>query len=230
MADYRSGTRGNAIAILESGGGSYASQTVIGTIPGVIVTGAAGLCGTGIGYLRSTGDGSWLSFKAPGSDVWGEPTHVTESGGWLLEDGEDAKKWLALSVFVGHLLPGPTEAQIVIVDAYENSVSGADVTAAEAAAGDVVDREVSVGNFSDCTIYDVRIWLNPSADGSSYLELSADGVDWYAPTSEDDPDVIDLGDIVSFGSAPLHIRRTIPSAEPANQGLLAYICGSWNGY
>ena len=186
-----------------------------GTIPGVDVKAASGLCGTGIGYLRCESGGR-ISFKAPGSGSWGVGVVPPADGELILEDGADPNAWLHVDVFVDYLQPGYI-APVVFNNRYDNEVCPDDVTYEEAEDGDTAAFTVELYNAGPETRYGLLAWL---AAGVDYMEISDDGVSWVAPTTEET--ALELGDVVAAGSVTLHLRRTIPvatdpSLEVANQ-------------
>ena len=113
------------------------------------------------------------------------------------------------------------EARVFLADRYANGIGHDDVTAGEAAAGDVAEYELTVANDSSDTVCNILAWLDASAEGSAYLELSDDGVSWSSPTTE--PTGVALGNIVAAGSATLYARRTIPAAEPFDPAVLTHL-------
>ena len=190
--------------------------TAVGTIPGVVVNHAAAMNGPGAGVLRYDSDG--LAWKPPGESEYGEAVVVTD-GVYLLE-GADADKFLRVTVHADYLVVG-SEGRVFLADRYANGIDYDDVTAGEAAAGDVVGYQLGVANDSGGTVCNVLAWLDASAEGSAYLELSDDGVSWSSPTTE--PTGVALGNIVAAGSATLYARRTIPAAEPFDPAVLTHL-------
>ena len=71
---------------------------LIGTIPGVIPLLAAARNGPGSAMLQSTGDGTYIQWRAPGSMTSGTAILCATDGNYLLRDGEDANKWLRVQV------------------------------------------------------------------------------------------------------------------------------------
>ena len=73
---------------------------VVGTLPGVVPLLASARNGPGIGLMQSEGDdGTWLSWRAPGSTLYGTAVHCSPDGTFLLCDGEDPDKWIRVDVY-----------------------------------------------------------------------------------------------------------------------------------
>ncbi len=125
------GRRGDALR-LELAGVELRGLRAVGAIPGTLVLAAGGANGTGTGRLRSWGDGTFLSWQAPGSATPGPEALIPSDGDWILEDGEDRAKWIRLRVWTASLVAGPAEALVRLQDRY-----GAGVAADDQAAADV---------------------------------------------------------------------------------------------
>jgi len=193
------------------------------TLAGVAPLLAAARNGPGVGRIQSEGDGTWLSWRAPGSALYGTPVHCTPDGTFLLADGEDVDKWIRVDVYAAHLLPAAAEAQVFLADVYNNAVGQADLSAAEAQAGDVLEYELSLTNGDATPLHQVRVWLDAATAG---LELSLDGVIWFTPTSE----AAGIGWVLFAGGATetLYLRRTIAPEADFNPGVLNLIhLGFW---
>ncbi|MCP4249173.1 MAG: DUF11 domain-containing protein [bacterium] len=209
---------------LELFGGSVESLWVVTEFRGVAVRFAAGLNGPGVGRLRSTGDGTALSWRAPGSATFGVDVDCSADGEYVLCDGEDPDKYVRLEVWAAHLSPGSAAAAVVLRDVFGNAVGYSDVAAAEAAAGDVATYTITVRNASAAYMHRVLFWLDPSVVD---LEISPNGSAWSAPTTE--ATAITLGDLAPGATATLHLRRTISvgaDSDPDILNLLQYSCVS----
>jgi len=194
----------------------------VGTIPGVAVLTAAGRNGPGSGRLSSEGDGTMLRWRAPGSATAGEAVPVGD-GQYILEDGDDNDKWLRVQVYADQLLPSPTEGIVYLRDVYQSPVAQDDATASEAAAGDVTTYTLTLKNYNQTALSNVRVWIDPA---STQIELSADAVTWYTPYTE--AVALPLAEIAPAGTVTLHVRRTVPAAEPANTGILSHLCFAYD--
>ena len=197
---------------------------VVGAIPGVIPYLAAARNGPGTARIRSTGDGSVLSYRAPGSATWGSPMSAAVDGEYLLCDGEDADKWLRITVDVSFLTSGPAEARVLLTRLYDVGVADDDVTAAEASAGDVATYTITLENTSTVTLSHLRIWLDPT---TYWLEISDDGATWVTPASV--AAALALPDLAAGATDTLHLRRTLPAGSPPEPSILNQIHLSFCG-
>jgi len=191
--------------------------TAVGTLRGVIVTHAAAANGPGAGRLRCNSAG--LAWQPPGESQYGDAVDVS-AGGVFLVTGPSADKFLRVTVHADYLML-PSETRVLLADRYNNAIASDDVTAAEAAAGDVETHELTAANDGDETLYNVRAWLDPTAEATAYLEISANGSDWSSPTS--DPTGIELGDLPAGATVPVYLRRTIPAGEPYDPKVLTHL-------
>jgi hypothetical protein len=180
----------------------------VGTIPGVFVTYAAGANGKGTGYLASSGDGTRLAWKAPGSSCFGPDVQVGTDGSYLLEDELDRGKYVRVWVVTAFLQETPTQAEVYLDDIYNNGIGHDDVTAAEASAGDVVTYTLTMENKSAKVLWTPRFWLHSDTDN---LEIGDDGVAWVSPTTEST--ALELPDLAAGGTDILHVRRTIAASS-----------------
>lgn len=196
----------------------------VGTIPGVAVLAVAAANGPGVGQIRSVGDGTRLTWLAPGSAVFGTPVSVSADGLYLLEDGEDRNKWCRVQVFNAHLTPGPDQASVYMRGDHNTALADADVTDAQALAGDVSVFTVSMANHGNVVLSHLAVWIDPAVSG---LEISDDGVVWVAPTTESA--ALAFPDLVPGGSHTLHLRRTITAASPSATDVLNHIHARYDG-
>ncbi len=137
------------------------SVKTAGTLYGVAVLAVGGRNGTGTGYIRSKLDGTYLSWKAPGSSTWGNDVHALADGTYLLKDGEDIDKYVRVQAYADFLKPNPAEAAVHIVDRYANGVGHDDVTAGEATSGDTEDYSITLANDNYVGINNLKVWLKP---------------------------------------------------------------------
>jgi hypothetical protein len=189
--------------------------TVAGTVPGVVPLLAAARNGPGVARLRTSADAAAIAWQAPGAATWGEWVPVPADGEYHLP-AADLNCWLRVRVYTAHLVAS-AEAEVPLADRYTNAVAQADVTAEEAAAGDVLDYAPTLTNAGEAAMT-VRAWLDPAAVG---LEISADGLAWSAPTSESA--AIAVATLAPEASAALHVRRTISSGAESDPRVLNLI-------
>ena len=199
--------------------------TLVGTIPGVVPLLAAARNGPGVGRLQSEDDGTWLSWRAPGSATFGPAVHCSPDGTYLLRDGDDWDKWLRVAVYSAHLKPSAT-ADVSLGDCYSGGGAGADVTAEEAAAGNVSTREVTVRNASTGPIVNVRIWTDPTHDGRT--EVSLNNIDWSTPTTE--LSAVRIIEVAAAATATLYVRRTVAVGQAADPRELVHLNFSFDSF
>lgn len=138
------------------------SLYAVGTVDGVAVLRVAGANGPGTAVISYDGDGagnSRLAWRAPGSVTFGTWVDVSVDGDYLLDDGEDPRKWARVTVYGDYLPAAAAQASVYLADVFNNAIGSDDVTAAEAAAGSVETRTVSVTNASSVRADDVRAWI-----------------------------------------------------------------------
>jgi len=196
--------------------------TVLGTIPGVVPLAVAARCGPGLAHLRSTTAGR-ISFRAPSSSTWGPDVLCEADGTYLLEDGEDPDKWLRVLVYTSYLLAA-REAPVLLHDRYNTGVASDDVSAAEAAAGDVETYQLALANDGTAFLSQVTAWIDAATTG---IEISDDGITWVSPTTEAAGLAFDP--IAPGGSATLHVRRTIAASSPSDAAVLTHLHLAFSG-
>jgi len=198
--------------------------TAVGTVPGVVIAAVAARNGEGTGRLRC--DGDELQWQAPGSSTWGDVQFVdaVNDAEYLLEDGEDRNKWIRVDVYPDYLPDGAAEVGVTLTDVRENGISNDDVTASEAAAGDVTTHTVTVENVGTVTLSQIQVWL---ASGVTGLEISDDGSTWVSPASE--ASALALPDLAAGDTDTLHLRRTISASADSDAGVVNHLGLSFCG-
>ena len=204
---------------LEYSGSEFTELHRVGTVPGVAVLAVAARCGTGTARLKTSADGQSLAFQAPDSSNWGTFVDVSAGGSFIVEDGDDSDKWIRVQVYPSYLPSAPAESKIYLADVY-NDLGPDDVTAAEASAGDVATWQLALANDNVVDALEVKVWIDSAVSG---LEISSDGVNYYAPTSENHADVIEFSRIAAGGSATLYLRRTIAAGASSDPEVLHHI-------
>lgn len=195
----------------------------IGTIPGVAILAVAALNGIGAGQLRSVGDGTELQWRAPGSSNFGNRVQAGVDGTYMLTDGDNAGKWLRVQVYATYLL-GPSSAQVLLADRYDNNLAADDVTAAEASAGSVETYQITMENVTGITLAQPTLWLDAAV---ADLEISDDGAAWVSPTTE--LTGLLFPDLAPAGTDIFHLRRTITAGASADPDVLNHLNFSWFG-
>lgn len=182
----------------------------LGTIDGVKILVAAAMNGPGTGRLRSQGDGTLISWRAPGSTLFGTAVPCAVDGTYLLEDGSDRSKWVRVQVFATYLVTRATAAQVTLTERFGVGLADDDVTAAEASAGNTETYELVMSNDSPHALRDVKVWIDATVVD---LEISDDGAAWVSPTTE--AAALSFPDLPAGGTDTLHVRRTIGASEPS---------------
>lgn len=207
-------TRADALR-LESSSVEIVHLNAVGTIPGVVVLAVAARNEPGTGTIRSEGEGKTLSWRAPGSETFGDAVTLTADGDVLLEDGEDNDKWIRIEVHFTELAPGPASEGVLLGDVYNNGVASNDVNANRASTGHVFTYAVSMQNDGPFTLENIVVWVDSAVSG---IEISDDGVVWVSPTTEGT--ALSFPDLPPINSQVLHIRRTIGSGASSDPVVL----------
>jgi len=196
------------------------------TIPGVVLRAVAGRNGPGTGRIRSNGAaGTLLSWRAPGSSTFGPMVDAAAGGECLLSDGEDDDCWVRVEVYPDHLGTGPIGSPVHLGDLYNNHLGQADLSAAEATAGDVLEYEVTLENAGQVLwLSQIRVWLDAAV---SDLEISDDGIAWVSPTSE--AAALWMADLAPLASQTLYLKRTIGAAAGYDPDVLNHLRLSFFG-
>jgi len=202
------------------------SMKTVGTLYGVAVLAVGGRNGTGDGKIRSTQDGTYLSWKAPGSATWGAPVHAGADGTYLLLDGDDIDKYVRVQAYTDYLNPNPAESLVHIKDRYANGIGHDDVTAGEATAGDTTDYSVTIANDNYVGLSHVNFWLTPLSVANG-LWISDDNATWVQPVYE--ADALSLGNIAGNADTTLYIRRVIAAGAASNIYVLNELVYTFEG-
>ena len=180
------------------------------TIPGVILAddtdllGASPRNGAGKGALRS--EGTTLRWRAPGSTHFGPGAVKAADGYVLLEDGEDAGRFLRARVAASYLQTAPAEREIYLQEKWNGDFTN--VNAALALAGTTGDWLFILWNVCTAALSNIRAWIDPAV---SYLSISlAAGGPFTTPT--DEGSALDGGSLGADQTKDLWVRRTIPPA------------------
>jgi len=219
------GTRNNGLR-LQLSGSDVGGLRIIGTMPGIVVTGAAARNGPGQGLLISS-TGSQVAWQAPGSSIPGPAVNVSAGGAFLLEDGTDASCWLNILAYPAYL-PGSAQAAIALVDSY-NNVGPADVAAADALAGLVTTTEYTLHNSTAGIITSALMWIDNTASGYAELSISLDGTNFYTPYTSTDTHVLAWSSIAAGASVNVWVKRTIGASSASAPSILNMLQWQWNG-
>lgn len=186
--------------------------TAVGAPPGVVPLLAVARNGPGTGVLLCGED--TISWRAPGSETFGEEVDCSADGQYVVCDGEDADKWIRVGVYADYFVSG-SQADVRLAEVYNNAVAGDDVDAAEAAVGNVATFSISLVNASAGEIAGLAAWVDSETDAS--IEISADGVNWLRPESEEA--ALALLPIPAEDSIEFHLRRTITAGAASSTRL-----------
>lgn len=220
MPTYHAGQRSDQVRLLD-GAAEVQIHGIAGSVPGVTPLAAGGANGPGKGRLRQLADGR-LQWRAPSSSTFGAGVTVA-AGDFVLEDGTDAGAYLRVNVAPDFVVASPAEAEVHLQDVF-NALGPDDVTAAEAVAGAVETKELTLKNFGTAEARDLRVWIDPAVAG---LEISDDGVVWVNPTTLGT--ALNLGDLLGGASVSLHIRRTIGAGANSDPDVEHVIHRQWEG-
>lgn len=193
-----------------------------GTLPGVQIDAVGGLNGPGRGRLWLTGSGTQISWQAPGGSSG--PWAPVQSGSCLLTDNDTPGKWIAVTLYPEWIPAANQSASVFLLDTYENALSQDDITSAEAAAGNVLDYELTLSNRSTVGLSQLRLWLDGAC---SNIELSDDDVTYFSYNTP--LNALEIGDLFQGDDKTLYVRRTISAGADSNPGILTHLNAAWSG-
>lgn len=198
-----------------------------GTVSGVVIESASATNGPGTGMVRNRGlvnGTAKLSWKAPGSSAFGDDVPVSADGSHLLLDGDDLDKWVRVGVTTTFLTASEEMNEVLLRDVFENEIGDADVTAAEASAGDVKTYTVDMKNVGTVALSAIVVWIDAAVTG---IEISDDGIVWVSPTTE--ATGLKFPDLSAGATDTLHLRRTIAASSPSDDGVLNHLHAVFDG-
>jgi len=212
------GSHDDALLVTDTSDVELNSLRATGTIPGVKVLWVSGRNGPGRAFLRTTGDGRWLEYRAPGSQTFGGRVRIEDDGVYLAEDGEDRTKYIRAEVLVDYLANGRAAAEVILRDEYGNHMGQDDLTAAEAAAGKQTIWQVRLHNVTGVELRQLFLWISVS---KGLLELSKNGAVFFMPSSE----AAKFGwqRVAAGAYRLLYIRRTISAGTSSAAAALAQL-------
>lgn len=227
IAGGEAGAIGADALRLRYAGADVASLHAVGTLEGVALLFASGRILPGTGFIRSYDDGTLLAWKEPGASAYGAQVDCSAGGIFRLLGGDDADAFVRVHVVPSYLSPGPNEARVMLQDVYNNAVATDDVSAAEAAAGDVETWTIEIRNRHPIWLAAKRlkVWLRLGVTG---IEISTDGADWRTPYSEISPEVLEYATVAGGQAATVHFRRTIQAGESSDPDVLSWF--EWSFY
>lgn len=109
----------------------------------------------------------------------------------------------------------PVESTIIFSDIFNNVIGYDDVTALEAAAGDVVSWPVELYNSSEYLLNHLYIWINSTVQ---YIDISDDDATWITPKSQAwirPSNALLLPGVAPAAVATFYMQRTIPAGTPS---------------
>ena len=190
------------------------------TLDGVAIVYISGDHDSGTGRLQYDSE-QMLYWRAPGDDDYGVGVDVSDGGDYLLY-AADAIMHIRVSVDADWLPSEGASAPVPVQTPFNNAIAHDDVSAAEAAAGNVTAYTATILNASSGTITGITAW----DDSDTALELSSDGATWITAT-EASP--LSLGSLAASASTTLHIRRTISAGASADADVLSSLHIDWTG-
>jgi hypothetical protein len=210
---------------LQLSGSDVVSMRVAGALPGVVVLFASAQNGVGEGILSASAGG--LSWQAPFSEQPGATVPIPTDGVYMLEDNLNPSAWVRVQAYVDYL-PTSGAATIEIGDSYSPAalVAGGDVSATQAAAGQVVTTEYALTNVSAAGVTALTLWIDPFTTG---ITVSSDGTNFYDPTSQSDPNALVWATLAAGASVNVWVRRTIAADSAFNPQVLNVLDWAWMG-
>lgn len=208
------GTRADSLEFT-IGGTELEFLAIVGAVPGVWVTHVAAKNGAGSGRLRTWGDGSEISWQAPGSSSAGRRKFIDQDAEYLLTDGDDPGKFIRIQVKPSFLASGPTASRVYLSRLFGSGVADDDVTSAEASAGITETYQITFENKSNAMVNNLVFWIDAATDD---LEISDDGAAWVSPTTE--ATGLAFPQLAQGATDILHVRRTIGAASASDAGVL----------
>jgi len=182
----------------------------IGGVTGVTIDDVGGGNGGGPAGLHYDGSGN-LSWRGPRRSTWGEAVDVSAGGTFTLA-GDTPDRWARVTVEAGELPAGAETAAVILVER-TGGLAGDDVTAVEAAVGDVSTWTVDFYNYHSAAV-SLDVWIEPYS--SKWIEICDDGSSWAAPITAAAAFTLTLA---AGGTDTLHIRRTIAAGADRSPGI-----------
>jgi len=198
--------------------------TAVGSAPGVVLLLVAGRNGPGMAWLRTSGDGNVLAWRAPGSATFGPDVVCESDGTYILTDGEDEDRFVRVQAWRNFLIQAG-DFPVYLSDRYANGAALDDVTAERAAAGDVSVWTITLRNSGQTPISALAVWLDAASDAS--IELSADGQTWSA--AADESEAVKMGHLAADATATVHLRRTVAAGCAASPKQTMHLCFAFDG-
>jgi len=189
----------------------------VGTVSGVAISFVSGSVGPGSALLAYTNNLTALRFRAPGSASFGEYVEVSGGGDYIVADGENRSKYIRVTVTPAKLPESDSQSLVFIQEMNDNSAGGTPATAAQAAAGQVLDYFIDIYNQSNFPAQAIVAWIDPLA--GSEFQISNDNATWVSPKTE--AVGISIANIAPAGTGVLYIRRTIAAGAAADPDLLS---------
>jgi len=218
-------TRSDAVRI-KVGGVEVKHLVAIGDIPGVAILRVAGKNRPGLGAIRSQGDGTLLSWRAPGSTDFGSDVLCSSDGDYLLEDG-NSDKWARVRVRAAFLLPIATQSRVLIGEVFDNGVSHGDV--ADGISGDSESWSFFVVNDGATALSGFRVWIDPETLALPVdISIGFDDVTVFQPDNEYHANALAFGPLAPAASQEIFVVRDTPPSTDPETDLLTLIHVSWN--
>lgn len=194
-------------------------------VPGIHILFSAARNGPGMGHMKSTGDGSLVSWRAPGSNRFGLEVDMSGGGTALLLDGQDDGKFLRVQATTAFLLP--STGRVFLKDVNANTIADSNKTASPTLER-IFGYAFSMKNASTRTLTQIRAWLDPGSVSGLSIRDGVAGGPWVSPTAE--VDAVLFPDLEPDASHLLSVQRTIPAGAPADPDVLVHMHASWRAF
>lgn len=209
-------TRSDALRF-EISGVEVQTLSAIGTIPGVMIKQVSALNAIGVGMIKSSGDGTKITWRAPGSNHYGTPIYAATDGEYLIEDGDSIGKFLRIEMRTAYLKPRAMQSRVFLKEVYLNGFGQDDITS-DPVQFLLKSRAVTMKNHSTHTLKKIVVWV----DRSSGVAIGKTQLGSFTrPTREETG--LSFSDLAAGGTASLWMRQTISANEPADPKILDHI-------
>lgn len=109
------------------------------------------------------------------------------------------------------------ESSVLFFDVFNNAIGGADITAAQALAGNTASWEIQLYNQSRYAISWIYVWIDLCVD---YIKISDDDSTWVQPAGlarTKPSDALLIGSASPGSTASFYMQRIIPAATAARR-------------
>jgi hypothetical protein len=132
--------------------------SIANPILGITVDHVGGLSGNGTAYITAPAVGT-LQYKAPGSSTYGAAVAIANGETKLLEDGDNASRFIRVTRTSADDLTGTATLTLAIV--LNNAIGMDNVSAAESSAGDTEYRCLALANDGADEVANIGLFIEP---------------------------------------------------------------------